>query len=107
MGAWIGDVWVWNDLGIPLTPSALEGKEVKLRSLLVNRRPVPASPVSGNDEKDRVVWRPSVDGSFSVSSCYSIMEKYSLKFGPPNCYDFVSPFIWKGDIPLKIKAFGQ
>src|SRR3954469_2708508 len=34
------------------------------------------------------------------------MEKSNLSFGPPNCFDFVTPFVWKGDIPLKVKAFG-
>lgn len=55
---------------------------------------------------DSVVWRPSVQNSFSVTSCYAaICNRYS-KYGPPNRFGFVIPLIWKAEVPLKVKAFG-
>lgn len=43
---------------------------------------------------------------FSVKGCYALLHANHIPFGPPGEFDKALTFVWKTEVPTKIKAFG-
>ncbi|XP_058752626.1 uncharacterized protein LOC131625814 [Vicia villosa] len=118
MGGWIDGRWFWGDLSISLptvfgapaapgsvfssvdtSPSVLAASLSELAWLLND-------VVVSVNQPDGAVWRKHDDGVFSVSSCYNLLCRNYIPFGPANCFDSAFVALWKVDVPLKVKAFG-
>lgn len=68
MSGWFNGERSWGDFGIPLRSfSEAATTVVDLRRLL-------QFVSSDADFSDKASWRPSVDGLFSVSSCYDLIR---------------------------------
>ncbi|XP_058786925.1 uncharacterized protein LOC131661401 [Vicia villosa] len=52
-------------------------------------------------QQDKVTWNHEIDGKFSVSSCYYILNSRHISYGPANRFDSVFKDVWKVEIPLK------
>ncbi|XP_058732291.1 uncharacterized protein LOC131603867 [Vicia villosa] len=57
------------------------------------------------EQQDTAYWKQEEDGVFYVSSCYYVLSRRHIPFGPANRYDSVFEHIWKAEVPLKVKAF--
>ncbi|XP_058783249.1 uncharacterized protein LOC131657919 [Vicia villosa] len=116
MGGWIDGRWLWGDIGIALptifdvvaaissadtgaAPSApvLAAEWAELVQLLT------AAVVTVN-QPNAASWKHDGDGAFSVSSCYNLLCRKFIPFGPTNCFDFAFVAILKVEVPLKVKA---
>ncbi|XP_058726801.1 uncharacterized protein LOC131598193 [Vicia villosa] len=62
--------------------------------------------IGWNHGNDSVLWNKETTKEFTVASCYSFYLNLQIPFGPPNRYDGLFGFLWKMEVPFKIKAFG-
>ncbi|XP_058749790.1 uncharacterized protein LOC131622764 [Vicia villosa] len=99
MGDWKDGSWLWGDLGIPASLSS--GRAVGIDGLL---QLFSAATVS-NYQSDSIFWQHEEGDVFTVSSCYNVLCRHYIPFGPDNCYDSAFFAIWKVEVPIKVKAF--
>ncbi|XP_058783528.1 ribonuclease 3-like protein 3 [Vicia villosa] len=102
MGGWMGGVWRWSDFGLS---AALVDMADHREEFLELKKRVEAFR-DWKSEKDLVFWSGNVDRNFSVASCYAFYDRLRIPFGPPVIHAEVFDFLWKMEIPFKIKAFG-
>ncbi|XP_058740846.1 uncharacterized protein LOC131613169 [Vicia villosa] len=102
MGGWMGGVWRWSDFGLSATLVDMADHREEFLEL---KNRVEAFR-DWKSEKDLAFWSGNVDRNFSVASCYAFYDRLRIPFGPPVIHAEVFDFLWKMEIPFKIKAFG-
>ncbi|XP_058774474.1 uncharacterized protein LOC131648762 [Vicia villosa] len=103
MGGWIDGNWEWGDFGISearLMEKDLVGRIIMLRENLSHYLG-PKETL----EKDEVWWEGSVGAEFTVASCYEFLERNIIPYGPYGKHDEAFHFLWKAEVPFKVKAF--
>lgn len=131
MGGWSNDVWLWGNLG--LHPAAVSGNYMQtvgnffstvqhgpgfqfdaqsgsaIVSSTVLQQLLQALPslIHGGSSTDSVLWKLSDNKIFFLASCYKELTMRYVTFGPDNRYDQYFSDIWKFNVPLNVRAFGQ
>ncbi|XP_058753180.1 uncharacterized protein LOC131626380 [Vicia villosa] len=98
MGGWLQDSWCWGDFGLRLEDNVVEAELVRLKDRVETFN-------GWRHGCDSVTWTEGSSLDFSVSSCYNFYLKFQIPYGPPNVNDGAFGFLWKAEVPFKIKAF--
>ncbi|XP_058783344.1 uncharacterized protein LOC131658025 [Vicia villosa] len=104
MRGWEEGRWKWGDLGVNEGLTGDEGTESML-GVLKGR----LEEFGGLKEgRDSVVWSGKADpvSSFSVALCYDFFLRDRTPHGSQVKYHEAFEFLWKSEVPFKVKAFG-
>ncbi|XP_058776631.1 uncharacterized protein LOC131650953 [Vicia villosa] len=102
MGGWRDNRWCLGDLG--LNVGAM--REVGFSNILDDLKGRLEVFGGRKEGKDSVAWRGNSESIFSVSPCYKFYDRLRIPFGPPIKNEEAFGFLWKVEVPFKIKAFG-